>query len=478
MQTTDNTIPASIMNAIEKTKPAIERIGLEVWNEAELSQAEHKSAQIHIRELEAAGFKITTAGTCGYTAAFVAEWSQGTGGAKVGFLSEYDALPGLGNETVSEQKQRSNGNKNGHGCGHNQLGAGCTGAAIALKQVMENDSIPGTLRVYGCASEEKEGVKVLMSRDGLFNDLDGALAFHSAPLPIVGFVRTAAVNYLKVEFFGKTAHAGMAPWEGRSALHAAELFAHGLNVMREHVEPTTRIHYIIESGGAATNVVSDYTKLRVGIRDKDRSRVVAVTEWATQVAEGAAMATQTRTECKVLFGTWDLLPNGPLIERVHANMERIGVPKWTEEEQAFARACQKNLGVPEKGMATTVIRVPSEKTVGGGTDVGDVSWNTPTGVFGFPTSPVGVGLHTWPVTACGGMSIGVKGAVAAAVIMAATGYELLTDAELRESARADFEKRKGSIQYVSAVSPGQKGPPSGPDQELKTGSDEMVYSPE
>ena len=155
-------------------------------------------------------------------------------------------------------------------------------------------------------------------------------------------------------------------------------------------------------------------------------------------------------------------------------MERVGVPKWTEEEQAFARALfQKNLGVPEKGMATTVILVPSEKTVGGGTDVGDVSWNTPTIAFGFPTLPLGVGLHTWPVTACGGMSIGVKGAVAAAAIMAATGYELLTDAELRESARADFEKRKGSIQYVSAVAAGQKGPPSAQDQESKTGSDEM-----
>jgi len=390
MQSTDSTFPAFIMDAIEKTKPVIERIGLETWNEAELSQAEHKSAQIHIRELERAGFRITSTKTCGYAAAFVAEWTQGTGGPKIGFLSEYDALPGLGNEAIAEQKPRTTGTTHGHGCGHNQLGAGCTGAAIALKLLMEKDSIPGTLRVYGCASEEKEGVKVLMARDGLFNDLDSALAFHSAPVPIVGFVRSAAVNYLKVEFFGKTAHAGMAPWEGRSALHAAELFVHGLNLMREHMEPTTRIQYIIECGGSATNVVPDYTKLRVGFRDKDRARVVSVTEWAMQVAEGAAKATQTRTEFKVLFGTWDLLPNGPLIERVHANMQRIGVPAWTEEEHAFARSCQKNMGVPEKGMAMNVILVPSEKTMGGGTDVGDVSWNTPTSVFGFPTFPLGV----------------------------------------------------------------------------------------
>ena len=473
-----DTLFASIMDTIEKTKPLIERIGLEVWDEAELSQVEHKSAQVHIRELEAEGFKVTSMGTCGYPAAFVAEWNQGQGGAKVGFLPEYDALPSLGNETVSEQKARNNGDTNGHGCGHNLLGAGCTGAAIALKQLMMKDSVPGTVRVYGCAAEEKEGVKPQMARDGLFDDLDAALAWHSAPVALVGEVRTAANNYLEIEFFGKTAHAGVAPWEGRSALHAAELFVHALNLMREHVVPTTRIQYIFQDGGAATNVVPDHTKIRLCIRDQNRAGVEGSTEWARQAAEGAAMATQTRTEFRRVFGVWDLLPNRPLIESIHANMKRVGVPKWTDEEQAFARACQKNMNVAEAGMATDVILVPGEKTVGGGTDVADVSWVAPTCAFVMPTLPLGIGLHTWAATACSGMSIGVKGGVAAAAVMTATGYDLMTDAKLRESARADFAKRKGSIIYVSAVPKGQVGPSNAANTVAKDGSDEMVAARE
>jgi aminobenzoyl-glutamate utilization protein B len=120
----------------------------------------------------------------------VAEWSQGKGGAKLGFLPEYDALPGLGNAPVSKQAPRSDNKTNGHGCGHNLLGAGCTGAAIALKGIMEQEGLAGSLRVYGCAAEENRGVKVLMARDGLFDDLDACLAWHSAPIALVGHIRT------------------------------------------------------------------------------------------------------------------------------------------------------------------------------------------------------------------------------------------------------------------------------------------------
>ena len=215
-------------------------------------------------------------------------------------------------------------------------------------------------------------------------------------------------------------------------------------------------------------------RLQLAIRDKDRGRVEAITAWAKQLAEGAAMGTQTRAKFDVQFGLWDLLPNGPIIERTYANMEKIGMPQWTEEEQSFARACQKNMNVPELGMATKLSPLsPNEITVGGATDVADVSWNTPTGVFVMPTLPLGVGLHTWPVTACGGMSIGLKGTMAAAAVMTATGYDLLTDAKLRKSARADFEKRRGDIKYVSAVSDEQNGA-AGLGSMLKDGSDEMV----
>jgi aminobenzoyl-glutamate utilization protein B len=255
-----------------------------------------------------------------------------------------------------------------------------------------------------------------------------------------------------------------------------ELFAHGLNLMREHVEPTARIQYIVEAGGTACNVVCDYARLHLTVRDKDRARVEAMTAWARQLAEGAALGTQTRSTFEVHFGMWHLLPNGPLIERTHANMTKIGVPQWTEDEQQFARSCQKQMNIPELGMATKLPPIAPAFSVGGSTDVADVSWNAPTGVFVMPTLPLGVGLHTWPVTACGGMSIGLKGAMVAAAVMTATGYELVTDVTLRDSVRADFKKRKGDTVYVSPL-PAQQRQTDGTAQWLaKDGSDEMLQT--
>lgn len=307
-----NEVSGLIDAAITQSTPAIERISAEVWDLAEISLEETQSAQVHIRELEAAGFAITSQAASGIDTAFIAEWEQGTGGGRVGFLPEYDALPGLGNAVVPRQEAATNGLTSGHGCGHNLLGAGCTGAAIALKSVMEQDGTPGLVRVYGCAAEETTGAKVFMARDGAFDDLDACLAFHSAPIAAAGYVRTAAVNNIRVEFHGKTAHAGVDPWNGRSALDALELFCHGLNLMREHVQPTVRIHYVVESGGETPNVVPDYARLVMFIRDVDRQGVEATTQWARELAQGAALGTQTRAEFTVAFGLYDLLPNGPV----------------------------------------------------------------------------------------------------------------------------------------------------------------------
>lgn len=220
--------------AVAASEDAILRISREVWENAELSLAEVKSAQIHLRELKAAGFKIVSTGTSGVPTAFLAEWSQGSGGAKIGFLPEYDALPGLGNAPRPQQTASADGNTSGHGCGHNLLGAGCTGGAIALKRMLEESGAPGTIRVYGCAAEETEGAKVYMAREGLFNDLDAALAWHPAPVAAAGLVRTAAYSGAKIMFRGRTAHAGNSPWDGRSALKAAELFSHGVHLMQDH----------------------------------------------------------------------------------------------------------------------------------------------------------------------------------------------------------------------------------------------------
>ncbi|NVO17569.1 MAG: amidohydrolase [Rhodoplanes sp.] len=441
---------AAARKAVESVKDAVLRISREVWATPELSLKEEKSSEIHLRELRAAGFRIVSTGTSGTPTAFVAEWAQGTGGAKIGFLPEYDALPGLGNAAEPRQIPGPTGAAVGHGCGHNLLGAGCTGAAFALKTMMTDAGTPGTIRVYGCAAEETEGVKVYMARDGLFGDLDACLAWHPTPVTGTGLLRTAAADMFRVRFTGRSAHAGVAPWEGRSALKGAELFAIGVNFMREHIQPTARLHYVFTAAGVAPNVVPDHAEVWMTIRDSDRQRVVAMTAWVRRIAEGAALMTETKAEFDLTFGIHDLLPNAPLASHIHRHLTAVGMT-WTDQEQSFARACQKEMGLPEAGMATSILPLLPEKTTGGGTDVGDVSYNTPTGLFGWATMPLGVGLHTWPVTACGGMSIGDKGSLDSARVMAGVGFDLMTDAALRKAVRADFDHRVDGRTYVSPI---------------------------
>ena len=460
--------------AVAPARPAIERICTEVWDLAELSLHEIESAKVHLRELERAGFVITSTGTAGVPTAFVAEWSQGEGGAKVGFLPEYDALPGLGNAAVPRRQPREDGSTAGHGCGHNLLGAGLTGAAIAAKAVMEGRAIPGTLRVYGCAAEETEGAKVYFARARLFDDLDACLHWHPGPVAGVINLRLSATNIVKIELFGRSAHAGLAPWKGRSALHAMELAAHGLNVMRQHLEPTARLHYIYEAAGTAPNIVPDYARLYLYVRDLDRARVVATTEWVAQVAEGAALATQTTARVECSFGMHDLLPNRPLAERMQLLLERHGVPDWSAEEQVFARACQREVGIEESGLATAVMPLQDEPAIGGSSDVADVSWNVPTMGIAMPTMPLGVDLHSWPVTACGGVSIGRSGAVAAAAVLAHTALDVLTDPELRAETRADFERRTLGFTYVSPLPSDQASPVGVPEWLTVDGSAEAL----
>ncbi|WP_205963441.1 amidohydrolase [Roseicella aquatilis] len=460
--------------AVAELRDPILRISRGVWAKAELSLAEVLSHAIHLRELEAAAFRVTSRGTAGVPTAFVAEWRQGSGGPVIGYLPEYDALPGLGNAAEPRQAPGPTGTDSGHGCGHNMIGAGCTGAALALKRLMEAAGTAGTVRVYGCAAEETEGAKVYMARAGLFGDVDAVLAWHPAPVAAAGLVRMNATNNAKIAFRGRTAHAGNAPWEGRSALKAAELFAAGVQAMREHILPSARIHYIYENAGVAPNVIPDFAQLWITIRDLDRPKVEAMTAWLRQIAEGAALMTQTRAEVDVFFGMYDLLPNEPLARHLHRHMEAVPL-EWSAEEQDFARACQRAMGVAERGMATSLLPFIENGAAGGSTDIGDISHQVPTGVFIWPTLPLGIGLHTWPVTACAGMGIGDRATLQTARILAAAGFDLMTDAALREAARADLRRRReGLPAFVSPIPTSRTGPLALPPFLTKTGGDEVV----
>jgi aminobenzoyl-glutamate utilization protein B len=462
------------LHATEAVRNIVERLSKEVWELAEVSFHEEGSSRAHLRELEAAGFTITNRGAGGIPTAFVAEWTQGLDGPAIGFLPEYDALPGLGNEAVPRAEPRADGGTSGHGCGHNLLGAALTGAAIAAKRAAESHGLAARLRVYGCAAEETEGAKIYMAREGLFDDLDACLHWHPASIAAVANVRLASVNMLKIDFHGQTAHAGLEPWKGRSALHAMELAAHGLNLMRAHVEPTARVHYIVEAGGEAPNVVPDYARMFLVLRDVDRSRVTSMTAWVQQIAEGAASATQTTANVLVYAGMHDLLPNTPLAEHMQTHLEQVGAPAWEAGEQAFARTCQRELGMPEAGLAGDVVPLPDEPSLGGATDVAEASWITPTMGITMPTMPLGVPLHTWPVTACGGMSIGIKGALAATEVLTRMALDLLTDAELRANARADLIRRRADYAYISPLPPDQRHPIDLPAWLITDGSAEAM----
>lgn len=463
---------ATAAEAVAATSDAILRISREVWATPELSLSEDKSHRIHLRELEAAGFTTRSRGTSGVPTAFISEWSQGSGGPVIGYLPEYDALPGLGNAAEPRQTPGPTGAEVGHGCGHNMLGAGCTGAALALKRMMQQTGTAGTVRVYGCAAEETEGAKVYMARDNLFADLDAALAWHPAPFAGAGNVRLAAFNQLKVRFHGRSAHAGNAPWEGRSALKAAEMFGVGVQMMREHILPTSRMHYIYQAAGVAPNVIPDFAEVWIVARDADREKLGSLTKWIEEVAEGAATATQTRAEIEIFFGSHDLLPNDPLARHLYRHILAVPI-EFSDEEQAFARGCQREMGVPEAGMSTRPLPFLEDISAGASSDLGDVSYQVPTGVFGWPTLPVGIGLHTWPVTACGGMSIGDKCSLATARVLAACGYDLMTDAALRKAAMDDFRARRGDAPFVSPLPADRKRPLGLDPRFIKTGSEEI-----
>jgi aminobenzoyl-glutamate utilization protein B len=450
-----------VLEAAEKVAPTVEEVAKKLWDLAEVSLLEVKSSAYLKDLLKKNGFAITSEKTAGVPTAFIAEYGKGE--PKIGILLEYDALPGLGNEPVPKKQPRKDGVTAGHGCGHNLVGAGAMGAALTIKNMMVAKGIPGTLRVYGAAAEESEGAKVFMAREGLFDDLDGMLHWHPSDFARVAKVRMAAAQHMYIEFKGKTAHAGMAPWEGRSALDAAEIFLHSVNMMREHVEPTARIHYIIKEAGTATNVVPERAVILLSYRDADRKRVNKGVAWIKDMAKGAALATQTKGLAVDYFGIHDLLPNTPLADRMHRHLQTVGLPEYTAEEQTFATDLQKAAGLDPTGMAKKIDPIPNEPNRGGFTDVGDVSYITPTMGITVPAFPQGIGLHTWMATASNGYSIGFKSAVTASKVLALTGIDLLTDPELLKQAKADFDKRTKGFTYKSPIPDMIKEPSGLPD---------------
>jgi len=427
-----------------------------LWRHAELSLRETESAAALADFLEGEGFTVER-GVAGMPTAFVA--SYGSGQPVIGILAEFDALPGINNGTVPTKEALVDGAP-GQGCGHNVFGAASAGAAVAAKEVMERRGLSGTIKLFGCPAEETVIGKVYMAKAGVFDGLDVCLDWHPSDTTVVDFSRTRAMNNFTVEFYGQTAHGAGDPWNGRSALDAVELMNHAVNMLREHIQPSNRIHYVIENGGGAPNVVPDYARVWYYVRDLERKGVESTYAWVLKAAEGAAIATETTHKVFLTTGVHSYLLNRPLTELLDRNLQAAGAPEWTDDEQAFARAIQRETGKPEKGMHVGINEMPAEELPAGGgsTDVAEVSRIVPTAKVRVASAPVDAPWHAWPVVACSGMSIGHKAVVSAARTLGGAAVELLVSPDVIEAAQAEFDSKMAGAPYVSPIPRDQKPP--------------------
>ncbi|MEX0975332.1 MAG: amidohydrolase [Bacillota bacterium] len=427
---------------IDGQSKALADISDAIWRFAEIGLHEDKSAEALEELLRKNGFTIKT-GVGGMPTAFVATWGKGK--PSIGFLGEYDALPGV-SQKVQPTKEELESGACGHGCGHNLLGVAAAAGAIALREEMVKRGLSGTVKYFGCPAEENFSGKAFMAKDGLFNDLDVCLTWHPGPMNSVRGGSSLAVNSMNVTFHGVSSLAGGAPHLGRSALDAVELMNIGANYLREHVIEKARIHYVTTNGGLQPNVV-------------------------------ASIMTDTTYDVELLEGIYEVLPNRVLEDVLVEAMEIAGPPVFTAEDVKFAKELSKTFPpgqseaykrdetLPDEIKAKLEGKVLNDAVLGrppiapdmrGSTDVGDVSWCCPTSQFSTACTAIGTPGHSWQYTAQTGMHIGHAGMIAAAKTLAQAGFRLMTDEDARKQARVEFEKRTGGKKYKSPLPPDVK----------------------
>lgn len=443
------------VEAVDAQYDRTERVARQLWEWAEVGYQETKSSALLQSELEANGFTVQD-GVAGIPTAFIAEY--GSEGPVIAILGEFDALPGL-SQSASPLREAVAGKHAAHACGHNLFGAGSLTAAIAVKQWLEATGTPGRIRFYGTPAEEGGSGKVYMTRAGLFGDVDVAIHWHADDENSAAAQTSLANRSAKFRFRGRSAHAAGAPEQGRSALDGVEAMNMMVNMMREHTTMDSRIHYVITEGGTAPNVIPDFAEVFYYVRHSDTAEVEAMWKRLEAAAQGAAMGTGTEVEWEIIHGNNPLLVNETLAKMMDAKLRRVGGVEYTAEERAWADQLSKSLGDAAEPLASAGEIQPYKKSLGyGSTDVGDVSWATPTVGLRTATWVPGTSAHSWQSAAASGTTIGYKGAQLAAKTMTLAAIELYTNPELRTQARAEFDAARGeNYEYRSLL--GDRDPP-------------------
>ena len=451
--------------AIEAKSDVVFRVSDAVWEYAELSLQEERSAACYCEVLEQEGFRVEK-GVCGIPTAFSAAF--GSGRPVIGVLAEYDALSGLSQKGGSLEREEAVPGGCGHGCGHNLLGAGALAAALGIKDYLQRTKTPGTVVLYGCPGEEGGAAKAFMARENLWRGLDAALTWHPDDANEVVTGSSNSCIQTQYHFIGVAAHAAGDPERGRSALDAVELMNIGVQFLREHMSSRARIHYAItDAGGRSPNVVQPRASVLYMVRSNHVAEAVELQERVDRIAEGAALMTGTTFEKKFIDGLADTVPNHTLESVLYRNFQALGVPAHTAEQHAFADALAKTYpgsdrvpgigaendgGVAEQvkalreanGHAMNDFLLPlyqGDAFHPGSTDVGDVSWQTPTGQIHAAAWPNGAPGHSWQNVSIGRTDIGRGAALHAGKVLAAAAIDLFEDPALLAAARAEFEKQ-------------------------------------
>lgn len=445
-----------VIKAIEQKNNTYCQIARSIWGFAELGYLEHQSTTLLQKTLQKEGFTIET-GVAGLPTAFVATY--GSGSPVIGILAEFDALPGLSQDSVPVQKPIVSGGS-GHGCGHNLFASGSIGAAVALKDWLLQSKKSGTIKLFGTPAEEGGGGgKVYMVRSGLFDKVDVVLHWHPANANNASPESCLAYITGNFRFYGISTHAAMSPDKGRSALDGVEAMNYMVNMMREHVPQETRIHYVITKGGLASNVVPDFAEVEYTVRHPDAKTTMEIWERIIKAAEGATLGTGTSMKYEVVAGLYNLLPNETIAKMMYSNLEKVGGIDYSSSEQKFAEELQKSLKGEVPPISTAQRILPYKLGYfPASTDVGDVSWVVPTAGLATATWVAGTPAHSWQAVAANGMSIGFKGMLNAAKTIAMTGVDILNNPAVVLQAKAEMEKARGAnFQYKSLV--GDRKPP-------------------
>ncbi len=444
------------LEVVDRNAEPIATVGDVLYYFGEPGMQEYESAKYLKETLERIGFKVEVGGA-GLPTNVWATW--GSGKPVIAIATEMDALPEGSQTPGSIARKPLVDGAPGHMEGHNLMAAAAVGAAHAVKKAMEQFKIPGTVVVSIGPAEEQLMSRPYLVRNRYFKDVDAAIITHVADSMATSYGLTNyALIGAKFTFKGRTAHGGVNPWDGKDAVDAVVLMDIGFDKLREHLRPTYRGHRAITIGGVQPNIIPDVGQIWWFIRD-------ATGPWAKQnfdklvdIGRGAALMTGTTMEMEPFGAAWPTLGNKAIAEAVQKNIEMVGMPNWTEEENQFARELQKSQNQKEIGLPTKVLPLAPGRQNSSSNDIGDITWVVPTGIVRFPSVVPGIQAHHWSAGITPTMSIGHKGAVAGAKVIAASVLDLLTSAELRAAAKKQFDEDTKDSKYFSLLPPGAKPP--------------------